>query len=94
MVEEVWQIPPPVSSTEAPPDVDGSGEIALVGGTASGGVVVGEVLAGHQDHAVAGLGGQFHVGLPVGGAAHLAGALPQQVGRRAGRPGISWATSG
>ena len=61
--------------------VDGSGEIALVGGTASGGVVVGEFLAGHQDHAVAGLSGQLHVELPVGGAAHLAGTLPQQVGK-------------
>ena len=54
-------------------------QIALVGGAAAGGVVIGEDLPGHEHHAVAGLGGQLHVALPVGGAAHPAGALPQQV---------------
>ena len=54
-------------------------QIALVGGAAAGGVVIREDLPGHEHHTVADLGGQLHVALPVGGAAHPAGALPQQV---------------
>ena len=63
----------------AAPRVDGGGEIALVGGAASGGVVVGKLLSRQQDLLVAGRRGQLHVGFPGGASAHPGSGLPQQV---------------
>ena len=60
------------------------GQIALGGGAASGGVVIGEHLSGHQDHPVAGLGRELHIVLPGRGTAHIGGPLPQQIPEQLG----------
>ena len=64
--------------------VDGRGEVTLGRGTAAGGIIIGEHLSGHEHHAVAGLGGELHVVLAVGGAAHRGGTLTQQIPEQLG----------
>ena len=59
--------------------VGGGGLIALGCGAGAGGPVIGELLAGQEDHVVTGLGGQLHIALPGPAAAHAAGGLPQNV---------------
>ena len=60
------------------------GQIALGGSAAAGGVVVGEDLSGHKDHAVAGLGRELYVVLAVGRAADVGGTAAQQIPEQLG----------
>ena len=60
------------------------GQVALGRSAAAGGVVIGEHLAGHEHHAVTGLGRQFYVVLAVGGAADIGGAAAQQIPEQLG----------
>ena len=64
------------------PGVDGGRLIAHGRRPAAGAAVERELVPGEQDSPVAGLGGQLHVELPVGGAGEDGAPLPQQVGEQ------------